>query len=68
MKARLMIQCLAPNGERGTFLQGENNGPLISPVFPDLAELHPWMKANGWSSEKPTLNTLYVQTESQTHA
>lgn len=61
MKAKLMIQCLAPTGERGTFLQGENNGPLISPVFPDLVALHPWMKANGWSAEKPALNTLYVK-------
>lgn len=61
MKAQEMIQCLAPNGERGTFLQGENNGPLISPVFPDYVALHAWMKANDWEAEKQTLNTLFIK-------
>lgn len=47
MNAYLHIQCVAPNGARGSFLRYAD-GALASPVCADLAELFPWARANGW--------------------
>lgn len=50
-KAYLAIQCVAPNGETGTFLyseKNENGYVLVSPMMPDSVALFTWAKANGW--------------------
>lgn len=54
MEVRIAVQCTAACGTVGTFLFTEKDEQgrrvPISPVFDSLAELYPWMRANGWES------------------
>ena len=45
---QLYQQCTAPDGTVGSFLLDTTRERLISPVFPDTADLFAWCKVNGW--------------------
>ncbi|WP_421991710.1 hypothetical protein [Roseococcus sp.] len=48
----VVIQCRAVSGETGTFLAKFGGHPRwepISPIFTSLADLYPWLDANGWT-------------------
>lgn len=45
------VQCTATGHDMpGTFISPAGCRTPVSPVFRDLAELYPWMRANGWMS------------------
>lgn len=52
MNAHYCVQCKSIDGKTGSFVftgsLAEGRTP-ISPVFPSLAELYPWMQSHGWS-------------------
>jgi hypothetical protein len=51
----IKVQCTVPEtGDTATFLSQYENGKerSISPAFPSLAELYPWMKRNGYASDE----------------
>ena len=54
MQAYICCQCETVTGETGSFLssgKGEcGRWVVVSPVFGSLADLYPWMRANGWES------------------
>lgn len=64
-RAKMAIQCVAKNGETGTFLysgkDADGNRLEVSPIFCGVAELCDWMKLNGWSAESKSLLTEYVK-------
>lgn len=45
-RAQVKVSARMPDGKYGTFI-ADGAGP-ISPVFPCIDELIPWMKNNGW--------------------
>ncbi len=67
--ANVAIQCIASNGQRGTFLyDGEDHrtGRLISPVMPDLVALIAWTIDNDWTPmpwrlERPVGQYLFIK-------
>lgn len=61
LRARLKIQCTAPDGRTGTFLLDAEHNRLISPLCRDLVELYRWTHAHGWQAERTTVDcTDYV--------
>ena len=49
IQATMKVQCKDPDGNVGDFLFLDDK--RISPLFTSLAELYPWMKANGWKQD-----------------
>ena len=43
----IKVQCKDEEGTTATFI--ECNGRRVSPPFDSLADLYPWMRANGWA-------------------
>jgi hypothetical protein len=52
MEYRIAVQCKdTETGQVATFIRNENR-TAISPLFPDLAGLYPWMRDSGWKSDE----------------
>ena len=49
----IRVQCNdAASGETGSYIAEKTTKAAMSPVFPSLAELFPWMRANGWKQDE----------------
>lgn len=63
--ASLAIQCTAADGQKGTYLfSGDHphTGILLSPVLDNVAELHRWASAHGWTPVPGTFAGSYERT------
>ena len=45
--ARLFIQCLDADGNRGDFL-ATNSGRQVSPTFDNLTDFYTWIRKSNW--------------------
>ena len=58
MEYRIAVQCTdVATGRVATFIRDENK-VAVSPLFPDLVGLFPWMHTNGWKSAEHSGNTF----------
>ncbi len=51
MEYFVSVQCPDMDGRPATFIRSETR-EQVSPSFPSLAELYPWMRANGWQFDE----------------